>query len=164
MSERITTHEAIAPTQEALAASSPAAASATGAAGWSGRRFFDGLKDLGQLRIISQCGPSTFESIVTFGTYGVSDGHVNAITPAYHWHLDLTRFAHVRSRDEIYPRSGRRVLFFELREEADAEPFLRIFLYRDKGAEFEPARVAAFSAMHAELAEGVVLAREGVDR
>jgi hypothetical protein len=53
------------------------------------------------------------------------------------------------------------VLLFELREQEGAAPFLMIFLYRDRGEEFEAAREQRFGALHAELAQGQKLAREG---
>ena len=56
-------------------------------AAWTHRRFFEALAPLSPLRVISQCGASTFEAICRFGPYGFADGHMNAITPAYHWHV-----------------------------------------------------------------------------
>jgi hypothetical protein len=134
-----------------------------GGAGWTHRRFFEALGPLSPLRVISQCGASTFEAICRFGAFGFADGHMNAITPDYHWHVSLARFRFVTSVDRVHARSGRRVLLFELREEAGAAPFLSIFLYRDRGAEFEPEREDRFRALHAELAAGAALAREGDD-
>jgi hypothetical protein len=134
----------------------PGAASA-----WTQRRFFTELGPLSPLRVISQCGASTFEAICRFGAFGFADGHMNAITPEYHWHVALSRFGHLTSVDRTHARSGRRVLFFELREGADATPFLSIYLYRDRGAEFDAERERRFAALHAELAQGVTLAREG---
>src|SRR5262245_1007765 len=99
----------------------PGAASA-----WTHRRFFGELGPLSPLRVISQCGASTFEAICRFGPHGFADGHMNAITPEYHWHVALARFRHVTSVDRTHARSGRRVLFFELREQAGAAPFLSI--------------------------------------
>ena len=120
-------------------------------------KFFQKLKELGALRVISRCGPSTFEAICTVSTFGVAHGHINAITPEYHWHLNLSGFRHVTSHDEIHERSGRRVLFFELRENASADPFLLIYLYRDKGAEFEPAREKLFLELHSSMMRGLEL-------
>lgn len=131
-----------------------------GSVPWSCPRFFHALRSLGRLRVISRCGPSTFEALCDFGPHGYAQGHMNAITDSYHWHLHVDGFRHLRSRDETHARSGRRVLFFELRERADSAPFLLIYLHREKGAEFEPEREAAFQALHAELSEGVELARE----
>ncbi len=128
---------------------------------WTPRRFFDLLGRLGPLRVISICGPSVFESLCEFGAYGVAHGYMNAITPAFHWHLALDRFRYLRSRDEVHERSGRRVLFFELGEVAEAEPFLRIYVHREKGAEFEPEREKDFLEAHAALAAGASLAVEG---
>jgi hypothetical protein len=148
------------PSSEPPPASEPALGLLQGhrAAAWSHARFFDLLGALGALRVISIAGASTFEAICRFGPHGFAHGHMNAITPAYHWHVSLARFRHVRSCDEVHERSGRRVLFFELREEAAAEPFLRIYLYREKGVDFEPGPEAAFAAAHAGLAAGVSLA------
>jgi hypothetical protein len=148
------------PSSEPPSAVRPATApgQGRGVGTWTHARFFDLLGDLGPLRVISIAGASTFEAIVRFGPHGFAHGHMNAITPAYHWHVALARFRHVRSCDELHERSGRRVLFFELREEAAAEPFLRIYLYREKGVDFEPGPEAAFAAAHAELAAGVSLA------
>jgi hypothetical protein len=131
------------------------------AAGFTQRRFFEALGPLSPLRVVSQCGASTFEAICRFGAFGFADGHMNAITPEYHWHVSLARFRHVTSVDRVHARSGRRVLLFELREEAGAAPFLSIFLYRDRGAEFEPEREERFGALHAELAAGAPLAHTG---
>jgi hypothetical protein len=123
------------------------------------REFFDALKGLGPFRIISICGPSVFESICRFDAYGIADGHLNAITDAYHWHIALARFRHLRACDERHERSGRRVLYFELREEAGAAPFLLIYLYRGKDEEFAPAREAGFAALRERLAaDGMVTA------
>ena len=127
---------------------------------WPLTRFFDALGRLGRLRVIHQAGPSTFEALCEFGPYEFGAGHLNAITDAYHWHLRLTGLRHVRSHDRVHARSGRRVLFFELRESELVAPFCSIYLHREKGAEFEPDRVAQFAAMHAELAEGCVLDQE----
>ena len=86
---------------------------------------------------------------------------MNAITPAYHWHFDVTRLRHLRSQDETHARSGRRVLFFELRQEAGQPPFMWIYVHRERGAEFDAEREKRFAAVHAELAGGVALAPEG---
>jgi len=147
----------MAPTGTPGAQATPAAAAAALAA-WTHRRFFDLLATLGRLRVISIAGPSTFEALCELGPYGFAHGHMNAITRAYHWHLALDRFRHLRSCDEIHARSGRRVLFFELREAADAEPFLRIYLFRGQGEAFDPVLVERFAAAHAELRDGVALA------
>ena len=116
------------------------------------------LQALSPLRIISQTGPSTFEAICSLGPWGVSQGYLNAITDAYHWHLDLGRFRHLRSADQTHARSGRRVLFFELREAEGADPFLLIYLYRAPKEEFGGDREERFVALHAELAQGRELA------
>jgi hypothetical protein len=130
---------------------------------WTHRRFFAALGPLSPLRVISQCGASTFEAICDFGAFGIAGGFMNAVTPAYHWHLALAGFRHLRSVDQVHARSGRRVLFFELREREGARPFLSIFVYRDRGAEFDAEREARFAALHAELAQGVTLESEGAD-
>lgn len=119
--------------------------------------FFDALRVLSPLRIISINGPSVFEAIASVGPFGIANGYLNIMQDAYHWHLDVARFRHLRSQDSTHGRSGRRVLFFELREQADAEPFLRIYLHRGKGEEFEPAREEAFQALHAVAADSVEL-------
>lgn len=124
------------------------------------RSFFEALRLLGPLRVISQCGPSTFESICTVRSFSIADGYFNAIDPAFHWHLKLDGFGHLRSRDEIHTRSGRWVLFFELRKDAESEPFLMIYLYRRSGAEFLPEQESLFAQLHAELAPGVTLEEE----
>lgn len=133
--------------------------------GWTHRRFFELLRELGPLRVISICGPSVFESLCAFDAYGVAQGHMNAITPAYHWHLQLARFRRLRSKDEVHARSARRVLFFELAEDAEAPPFLRIYVHRERGAEYEPEREKRFLEAHADLSQGVALdAGKGEDR
>jgi hypothetical protein len=137
-----------------LTASSPEGAR------WTARRFFELLGELGRLRVISQSGPSTFEALCQVGPVEIAHGFVNAITPDYHWHLAVKRFRHVRSHDEVHARSGRRVLFFSLREEPGGEPFLRIYLHREKGAEFEPAREARFRAAHGALGDGAPIELE----
>ena len=127
------------------------------------RRFFAALRDLSPLRVISACGPSTFEAIIDFDAHGFDGRMMNAITPAYHWHLALPRFRFVTSVDSVHARSGRRVLFFELRERESDDPFLRIYLHREKGAEIGEERERRFAAAHATLQSGVPLAF-GVDR
>lgn len=121
---------------------------------WSHRRFFDVLRTLGRLRVVSRSGPSTFEALCTLGPHAFAHGHMNAITEAYHWHLELARFRHLRSCDALHERSGRRVLFFELRESSDAMPFLLIYLHREKAADFDPDRERIFAQAHAELDRG----------
>jgi hypothetical protein len=124
---------------------------------WTARRFFALLGELGRLRIISISGPSTFEAICEVGSCGFGGGLMNAITDGYHWHLELARFGHLRSRDETHARSGRRVLFFELRESAPSPPFLHIYLHREKGEEFEPEREKRFAEAHEQLRDGAAL-------
>ena len=125
-----------------------------GATSWTAPRFCDLLSRLGRLRVISACGPSVFEALCEVGAHEVAGGHLNVITDAYHWHLAVARFRHLRSHDTVHARSGRRVLFFELREAAEAAPFLRVYVHRDKGAEFESERDALFASAHAELSAG----------
>jgi len=124
---------------------------------WTAGRFFAALRELNPLRVISGCGPSTFEAICRVGDFDLSRGYLNAITPDYHWHLQLAGFRSLRSRDELHKRSGRRVLYFELREATDARPFLLIYLYREKGAEFDERRATRFADLHRELCDGVVV-------
>jgi hypothetical protein len=118
------------------------------------REFFDALRDFSPLRVISPAGPSLFEAICDFDAYGIAEGHLNAITENYHWHIALDRFAHVRSHDEVHARSGRRVLYFALREAATADPFLLIYLYRGKREDFDGPRLARFTLMHGTLGGG----------
>ena len=124
---------------------------------WTARRFFEALTLLGPLRVISQSGPSTFEALCELTRFKIADGYLNAITPDYHWHLRLDGFGHLRSRDEIHGRSGRRVLFFELRENPEAAPFLLIYLYRGPGEEFSMEHERLFALLHEDLAGGVAL-------
>jgi hypothetical protein len=123
---------------------------------FTAQRFFAALPALSPLRVISQCGPSTFEAIGDFGAHEIAGGFLNAITPSYHWHVRLGGVRRIQSHDELHARSGRRVLFFTLSAD-DASPFLRIYLHRERGAEFEPAREKAFLALHARLGAGVAL-------
>jgi hypothetical protein len=126
---------------------------------WTARDLFDALAELGPLRVISQAGPSTFEAICEVKHFGISDGMLNAMTPQYHWHIDLSGLRHVRTRDEVHVRSGRQVLFFELRSSDEAEPFLFIYLHREKNMPFEEDRMRLFARLHAELGDGVRLER-----
>ena len=118
------------------------------------RELFDTLRDLSPLRVISVVGPSVFESICRVDRYALADGYLNAITDAYHWHVELARLRHVTARDQVHERSGRRVLFIELRESADEKPFLMIYVHRAKGVEFEPERKARFAAIFERAATG----------
>lgn len=124
---------------------------------WTARDLFDLLAELGPLRIISQSGPSTFESICEVKTFGISHGMLNAFTPQYHWHIDLTALRHVQTHDEIHPRTGRRVLYFELRTSADTAPFLSIYLHREVSMPFDYYRLRLFCEMHTELRNGVTV-------
>ncbi|HKK52494.1 MAG TPA: hypothetical protein VKA74_12945 [Myxococcota bacterium] len=125
--------------------------------GWTATRLFDLLNDLGRLRVISVCGPSVFEAICQAGPYEIVGGSLNMITDAYHWHFALKRLGHLRSFDTTHARSGRRVLFFELREREDDAPFLRIYAYRGTNEDFDPAVLERFAEAHRELAAGVAL-------
>lgn len=126
--------------------------------GMTHQDFFDALRALGPLRIISQSGPSVFEAICRLDAYGIREGHLNAITDAFHWHVTLERFRHVRSHDEVHARSGRRVLFFALRESPEAAPFLLVYVHRGKGEDFGAARAARFTDLHTRLAAGADVA------
>lgn len=125
---------------------------------WTARELFDILAELGPLRVISQSGPSTFEAICEVEHFGIAHGFLNAITPQYHWHLDLSQLRHLRTRDEIHERSGRQVLFFELATEAGEVPFLFIYLHREKNMPFEEDRFRLFQRVHAELQDGTTMA------
>ncbi len=129
-------------------------------AGWTARRFFDLLSTLGSLRVISVCGPSVFEAICDFDGYDVRGGMINAMTDAYHWHFQIARLGHLHSHDTIHKRSGRRVLFFELREDEDSDPFLRIYLYRPAQSDFAAASESHFAVAHAELGDGAIVEKE----
>lgn len=128
---------------------------------WTAQRFFEQLQELGDLRVISVCGPSVFEAICRVAPFEEQDGYLNIITDAYHWHFATDRLRHLRSVDTTHARSGRRVLFFELREEPDAPSFLRIYLFRPHGEDFRPEVVERFDALHATLAAGLPVAAGG---
>lgn len=136
---------------------STATTTATPATAWTARRVLESLREVSPLRVINVSGPSVFETICELDGFGVADGHFNAMTPRYHWHLALDRFRHLTTKDEVHERSGRRVLFYELREEAGAEPFLLVYLHRGKGEEFSPEREAAFAEAHRVFAGGAAL-------
>lgn len=119
------------------------------------REFFDALKPLSPLRVISITGPSVFETICRLDAYGLKDAQLDAITDAYHWHVNLAQFRHLRSHDEMHARSGRRVLFFTLHDRDGAEPFLRIYVHRARGEEFDAERERRFAEVHARAAQGV---------
>jgi hypothetical protein len=126
-------------------------------AAWTARRVLVHLRRLNPLRVISWNGPSVFETICDLAAFGVADGHMNAITPQYHWHLRLDGLGHLRSRDEIHERSGRRVLYVEMRESAQADPFLLVYLHRGKGEDFGAERERLFAELHAAFAAGRAL-------
>ncbi|MEZ4331645.1 MAG: hypothetical protein R3F35_07810 [Myxococcota bacterium] len=136
--------------------------SAPDSAPWTAARLFELLAKLGRLRVVSICGPSVFESLCEAGPFTIERGSLNMITTDFHWHVALARFRHLQSHESIHARSGRNVLFFELREDVAAPPFLRIYVHRAPKAEFDPAVAEIFAAAHAELANGVALA-SGVD-
>ncbi len=127
---------------------------------WTTPRFFALLQQLGRLRVISQCGPSTFEALCDVSSFEIAHGFLNAITRDYHWHLALERCRHLRSHDALHARSGRRVLFFTLAESDASPPFLRIYLHREKGAEFDTEIESRFRQAHDELAPGRALTLE----
>lgn len=116
--------------------------------------LFDSLRLLSPLRVIQINGPSVFETICEVDTFSIKNEWLNAITPQYHWHLNVERFKHLTTNDTIHERSGRRVLFFELRESADDKPFLLIYLHRAKDEEFDPAREQRFSELHRRCSGG----------
>ena len=126
---------------------------------WTHPRFFALLRELGRLRVIHRSGPSTFESLCTMGPHGFADGHMNAINDLFHWHVKLDAFGYLRSQDTTHARSGRRVLFFEMREREDSAPFAFVYLHRDKGEQYEFDREQRFLAAHHELKEGRALER-----
>jgi hypothetical protein len=66
----------------------------------------------------------------------------------------------LRTQDTTHGRSGRRVLFFELREREASPPFALIYVHREKGEEFAPECEQRFLAAHAELGGGRDLAME----
>ncbi|MEZ7978277.1 MAG: hypothetical protein QMC74_01095 [Myxococcota bacterium] len=127
---------------------------------WSAERLFDLLPRLGQLRVISVCGPSVFEAICEATAYELLGGSINMITPAFHWHFAADRLGHLQSHDTIHRRSGRRVLFFELREHADQSPFLRIYVYRAVKTDFATSAISNFIEAHSELSNGIVITQE----
>lgn len=127
---------------------------------WTVARLFEQLANLSPLRIITVSGPSVFEAICSVGPFGVAGGYLNAMTTEYHWHLELQRCRYLRTRDEVHSRSGRRVLFFELAEELNGQPFVSIYLHRGKGEDFGPQRLMCFETLHQQLAEGITLAPE----
>ena len=104
--------------------------------------------------MIHRAGASTFEALCTMGPHGFAEGHMNAITDAYHWHVKLSAFGYLRTHDTTHGRSGRRVLFFELRERESTPPFAFIYVHREKGSEFEPEREQRFLDVHGELGAG----------
>jgi hypothetical protein len=145
------------PTPLGAERSQPAHLPRSASPSWSAARFFSLLPTLGRLRIVSICGPSVFESLCEAGPFTIEHGSLNMMCDAYHWHVAIDRFRYLQSHDAMHGRSGRTVLYFELRERVDAVPFLRIYLHRAPGVGFDPELVARFAAIHAELANGVEL-------
>jgi hypothetical protein len=139
-----------------MATTNGSAAAGTGSS-WTAQSFFSVLGELGRVRVISVCGPSVFEAICEVAPFDERDGFLNMITDAYHWHFATERFRHLRSVDSVHARSGRRVLHFELRENPDAPPFLRIYVFRPHGEEFDPKILERFEALHLELKGGVAV-------
>lgn len=121
---------------------------------WTAKDVFALLRALSPLRVISVCGASVFESIMDFDEHGFAHGHMNAMTPHYHWHVALDGLGWVRSNDTVHARSGRRVLFLEFASSSTDEPFLSVYVHRGKGEDFDGARLEAFAAAHAVLSEG----------
>jgi len=112
------------------------------------------------VRVISVCGPSVFEAICRVAPFDKQSGFLNMITDAYHWHFAASRLGHLQSFDEVHARSGRRVLFFTLREAPELDPFLRIYVYRAPGDEFAAEVLRDFATAHSELAAGVQVDQE----
>lgn len=135
---------------------SPSAA-APAPPGAAPEELFEALRTLGPLRVISTSGPSVFEALCELPAWGIADGWMNAITPAYHWHLRLDGLGHVTTRDEIHARSGRRVLFFELRERPQDPPFLLVYLHRERDEELDAERQRLFAGLHARWVDGAAV-------
>ena len=119
--------------------------------------LFGLIRQLSPLRVIQVTGPSVFETICDLDSFSIADGWFNAITPQYHWHLELGQFQHITTRDTTHERSGRRVLFFELRQSPNDDPFLLIYLHRGKGQEFEPDREEIFERLHGRCSQGALV-------
>ena len=119
--------------------------------------LFGLIRQLSPLRVIQISGPSVFETICELDSFSIADGWFNAITPQYHWHLALEQFQQITTRDTIHERSGRRVLFFELRQSSNEDPFLLIYLHRGKGQEFESDREEIFERLHGRCSEGALV-------
>lgn len=124
---------------------------------WTLPRVFDQLRELSPLRVITVVGPSVFETICEVSSFGVAQGYLNAMTPQYHWHIELDRCRWLVLRDEVHARSNRRVLLLELAEGPESKPFVSIYLHREKGQDFDPTRLACFEAMAREVGPGVAL-------
>ena len=125
------------------------------------REFFEVLRSVSPLRVIQITGPSVFETICDVDSFSLREEWLNAITPLYHWHLNVDRFKHLTTKDEIHERSGRRVLFFELRESSgDERPFLLIYLHRGKDEEFDAVREQTFQQLHDRCSGGATVGVE----
>jgi len=122
--------------------------------------LFGHIRDLSPLRVIQVTGPSVFETICELDSFSIADGWFNAITSQYHWHLQLECFRQITTCDTIHERSGRRVLFFELRQRPDEDPFLLIYLHRAKGQEFESNREELFERLHGRCSQGALVESE----
>ena len=119
---------------------------------WTARRFFDLLRHLGSLRVVSVSGPSVFEARCEIGPQDFSEGSLNIITPQYHWNLSLDRFRHLRSVTRVHPKTGEVTAFFELRDDCSETPFLRIYL--SGGANGQQSE-RLFADVHPALQHGV---------
>lgn len=137
--------------------------SGTSSKEWTADDVFALMRRLSPLRVISVCEASVFEAIIDFDRHGFADGHMNAMVPTYHWHVDLNGLGWLRTRDTVHGRSGRRVLFLELASSATHVPFLSVYVHRGKNEEFDLERLAAFEAAHADLAEGRPVVVPGVE-
>ena len=120
-------------------------------AAWTARRFFNLLQHLGPLRVVSVSGPSVFEALCEIGPQAFSESSLNIITPQYHWNLSLDRFRHLRSVTRVHPKTGKITAFFELRDEANETPFLRIYLSPDPKIVGSCQRQPLFDEAHQSL-------------
>ena len=129
--------------------------------GWSASDFFGALKAFPRIRVVLTTGPSVFEAICVPSNFRFQSGHLNAMTPEYHWHIDVSRFTFARSWDEVHARSDRRVLFFSLHEKPEIEPFLRIYIYRPPRQPFGEEIENDFLQMHKAFSTGRQLLDHG---
>ena len=126
---------------------------------WTARRFFDLLRHLGPLRVVSVSGPSVFEARCEIGPQDFSEGSLNIITPQYHWNLSLDRFRHLRSVTRVHPKTGEITAFFELRDDCSETPFLRIYL---SGRRNDQHAERLFAEVHPALRHGVDVVLEEI--